>query len=94
MLASEGAATYPTLGPSTRFPPRTALVERLYPAGSNEPQVFLAMERRPTPNPASGSEWEMFVIGPDGKSIERGDLPACQRCHAEAPQEGVFGEAR
>jgi hypothetical protein len=37
-------------------------------------------------------DWEFLVLDSAGVIQEQGELPLCQRCHAEAP-DSVFGAA-
>lgn len=104
-LASSGADAYPRAGPTRRFEPGAALVQRLYAPGATEPEVLFAMVQRPQDRAApdaagttleetSARDWEYLVVTPAGLVLERGALDACVRCHAEAPHHGVFGRAR
>jgi hypothetical protein len=52
--------------------------------------VTLAMEKvavGPT------ARWEFAVVDPEGWVVERGRIPSCVRCHAEAARDEVFGPA-
>lgn len=105
VLASPKADAYPDLGPSRALAEGSVLVERLYPTGGDAPDVIFAMVRAPQPADARAQAtaedlsfpWEMLVVGPDGMIEERGaggPLETCVRCHAEAPNEGVFGRGQ
>lgn len=97
-LASPEASDYPDLGPARSLPPGSAIVQRLYAPNAATPEVLFAMARARDPAPTqvapSGAAWEFFVLSPDGAVQERGALETCARCHAEAPNQGVFGRAR
>lgn len=93
ILASPEAAAYPDLGPAKPLSPGSALVERLYLPGAATPDIVFAMAA-PTEVTPSGAPWEFLVLAPNGTVEERGPLETCARCHAEAPNDGVFGRAR
>ncbi len=94
VLANELAASYPRVARDASFSAGAILVEQLRAPGRAEPTVQLAMAKgQPGSSPASG-DWEFLVLSPDGKVEERGALPRCSRCHAEAPQAFVFGGPR
>jgi hypothetical protein len=38
--------------------------------------------------------WEYVVVAPDGTVEDRGALPLCARCHADAPADSLFGVPR
>lgn len=56
-------------------------------AKSEEPGPVYAMHK-------AQSGWEFLVVDPGGAIRERGALPLCQRCHAEAVADHLFGVAR
>src|SRR5262249_21737523 len=88
------AGTYPVLGPESRLPQGATLVERLFPPEGATPGAYLVMVKRPAGYDPSGGDWEYLVVLPDGRIEQRGILPLCARCHAEAPQDRVFGGGR
>lgn len=93
-LANEVASAYPDLGPARVLPPGSVVVQRLFEPGAPSPVVLFAMVKREASEPAAGGAWELVVLDPSGLVSERGALEACARCHAEAPNDGVFGRAR
>ena len=93
MLAG-GAGTYPALGPSSRLPPGATLVERLFTPGAAAPLAYFVMVKRPPGFDAAGGDWEYLVVSPAAEIEQRGALPLCARCHAEAPHDHLFGPGR
>lgn len=94
VLANDAAKAYPPLGPQGALPPGAVLVEAHYRAGSAEPVVLFAMAKQPPGFDPEGGDWEYLIIEPGGLVNERGRLPLCARCHAEAPHDHLFGPAR
>jgi hypothetical protein len=37
-----------------------------------------------------GTDWRYTAVGPRGELVKEGLLPACEGCHAEAPDDHVF----
>jgi len=93
VLARE-AGTYPMIGPESRLPPGATLVERLLEPGGTAPAAYFVMVKRAPGFDAAGGDWEYLIIAPSGKIEQRGILPLCARCHAEAPHDRLFGGAR
>lgn len=94
ILADEGAVAYPALGPLRSIPPGATLVERLSPRGGAEPAAYLAMVKRPAGFDPPGGDWEYLVLDAAGHMEQRGRLPLCARCHADAPHDHLFGTGR
>lgn len=88
------AGTYPKLGPETRLAPGATLVERLFEPGATAPSAYFVMVKRPPGFDAAGGDWEYLVVAPSGQIEQRGALPLCARCHAEAPHDRLFGGGR
>jgi hypothetical protein len=93
VLASS-AATYPKVGREERLPVGATLIERLYQHGSATPIAFFAMVKRPPGFDPPGGDWEYVVLSASGQTEQRGALPLCARCHAEAPHDHLFGRGR
>lgn len=93
-ILAAGAGTYPRLGPDSRLPPGATLVERLHDAGSAVPLAYFVMIKRQPGFDPTGSDWEYLVVAPSGEIEQRGALPLCARCHAEAPHDRLFGAPR
>ncbi len=89
-----GAGVYPALGPGSKLPPGATLVERLFEPGAATPRVYFVMVKRAPGYDAPGGDWEYLVVDPGGAVEERGVLPLCARCHAEAPHDRLFGGGR
>lgn len=94
ILADDGAAAYPALGPLRRIEVGGTLVERLLPRGSPEATTYFAMVKRPVGYDPAGGDWEYLVIEASGRIEQRGRLPLCARCHADAPHDHLFGSGR
>jgi hypothetical protein len=94
VLANEPALSYPALGPSRELAPGAVLVEAHYRAGGSSPVVFFAMSKRSPGFDPAGGDWEYLIVEPGGAIRQRGRLPLCARCHAEAPYDHLFGPPR
>ena len=94
ILADVGASAYPALGPLRRLEPGATLVQRLSPRGSPAPAAYFVMVKRPAGYDPDGHEWEYLVVDPAGRIEQRGRLPLCARCHADAPHDYLFGTGR
>ncbi|MFT3769587.1 MAG: hypothetical protein QM820_29475 [Minicystis sp.] len=88
------AGPYPQMGPETRLGPGATLVERLFEPGGAAPVAYFAMVKRPPGFAPGGGDWEYLVVSPSGQIEQRGPLPLCARCHAEAPHDRLFGAGR
>lgn len=88
------ASPYPRLGPARPLPPGAILVESHYRPGGTEPVALLAMMKHPPGYDPQAGDWEYLVVTPAGEATQRGRLPLCQRCHAEAPHDHLFGGPR
>jgi hypothetical protein len=92
VLVNEDAAAYPALGPQRGLGAGAVLVEALYRPGSPTLEAYFVMARR---GPGGGEGgWEYLIVAPTGEVDQRGRLPLCERCHAEAPHDHVFGRPR
>jgi hypothetical protein len=63
------------------------------PGGAQPATHFVMIKRAPGYDPPGG-DWEFIVVSPDGHVEDRGPLPLCARCHAEAPRDHLFGGGR
>lgn len=89
---NDAAAAYPSLGPQRRLDAGAVVVEALYDPGADAVVTYLGMAKS---RAEGGKEaWEYLVIAPSGEIEQRGLLPLCERCHAEAPDDHLFGHAR
>lgn len=93
-VLAAAAGAYPMLGPESRVPAGATLIERLYEPGGTKPVAYFAMVKRPTGFDAAGGDWEYLVLSATGQTEQRGALPLCARCHAEAPHDRLFGRGR
>lgn len=89
-----GAGVYPALGPESRLAPGATLVERLFAPGAAAPLTYFVMVKRAPGFDAAGGDWEYLVVSPGAEIEQRGTLPLCGRCHAEAPHDHLFGPGR
>jgi hypothetical protein len=94
VLASPEAHPYPSLGPRHAVRVGATLVERHSPPGQPDVAAYFAMIKRPPGFDPDGGDWEYAVIAPDGRVEQRGVLPLCARCHADAPHDHLFGGSR
>lgn len=94
VLANEASRPYPSTAGRTPLREGSMLVERLFPAGRNEVAAYFVMVKRGAGFDRDGNDWEYLVVMPQGAVEARGVLPLCQRCHAEAPRDFVFGGGR
>lgn len=90
-ILAGSAGAYPKPGAAA---PGATLVERLFPPGSTSPSAFFVMVKRPPGFDPAGGDWEYLVVTPSGQVEQRGVLPLCARCHAEAPRDRLFGGVR
>ena len=88
------AGTYPQLGPESRIPAGATLVERLFEPGGASPVAYFVLVKRAPGFDPGGNDWEYLVVTPNGSIEQRGPLPLCARCHAEAPYDRLFGAGR
>ena len=91
VLVNDAASAYPLLGPRRSLGAGAVLVEALYRPGLPDVEVYFVMARRP--DDAEG-RWEYLIVAPTGQVAQRGHLVLCDRCHAEAPHDRVFGRPR
>lgn len=93
-VLAASAGPYPKLGPDTQMPPGATLIERLFQPGSATPAAYFAMVKRQPGFDPAGGDWEYLVVSAAGQTEQRGNLPLCARCHAEAPHDHLFGRGR
>lgn len=94
VLVNDAAKPYPAIGPATRPSADAMLVEALRRAPEGEPVIYFVMMRREAGFDPRGGDWEYLVVDRDGRAVQRGVLPLCARCHAEAPAHRLFGPPR
>jgi hypothetical protein len=94
VLVNDAAKAYPALGPHRTLMPGATLVERHVARGAETTAVYFAMVKRSPGYDPDGGDWEYLVVSPDGTIEERGRIPLCGRCHAEAPHDHLFGAGR
>jgi hypothetical protein len=75
-------------------PPGALVAERLFDTGKAASALYFVMVKRPTGFDPAGDDWEYLVVTEDGRVEERGKMPLCARCHAEAPHDHLFGGIR
>ncbi len=94
VLIDEAAAPYPKLGPSRQVGVGATLVERHLLRETDTASIYFAMVKRPPGYDPTGGDWEYLVLAPTGEIEQRGRLPLCARCHADAPHDHLFGPIR
>lgn len=82
ILASPALGSYPSLGPGRALEAGTVVVEA-YPASADAPAVYYGMQRR-------NDGWAYAVTDERGTPRPE-NLAQCARCHADAPNQGLFG---
>jgi hypothetical protein len=85
-----GAAIAALIGPTSRMPEGSVLVQRHTQRQGGVDLGLFAMEKRGAGYFPAGGDWEYVVVGRDGRVEARGKLESCARCHAEAPVDFVF----
>ena len=93
-VLAAAAGPYPILGRDQRAPAGATLIERLFQPGGATPVAFFAMVKRAPGFDPAGGDWEYIVVSASGQTEQRGALPLCARCHAEAPHDRLFGRGR
>ena len=81
-LASPTLGSYRSLGPGLALATGTVVVEA-YPASASVPAVYYGMQRR-------DDGWAYAVTDERGTPRPE-NLAQCARCHADAPNQGLFG---
>jgi hypothetical protein len=94
VLVDDAATAYPALGPLRPIAPGATLIERLYPHGVPDVAAYFAMAKRAPGYDPAGGDWEYLVLDAAGHIEQRGRLPLCGRCHADAPHDHLFGTGR
>jgi hypothetical protein len=85
------AGGYPALRGNQPLPPGAVFLAAHYLPGSAEVVVLLAMVKRPPGYDSAAGDWEYLILTPTGEATHRGRIALCQRCHAEAPRDHLFG---
>ena len=93
-VAPLGEAGYAALSPATELAAGTVVAELTRDAARATPGPTLVMVRREAGYDVEGHDWEYVVVDSGGRVEARGPLPACRRCHAEAPSRFLFGAPR
>lgn len=75
---------YVTLLPGTALADGALLAAFHHDPKRGQPGPIYVMEKL-------GGAWRFSVVGADGKLERSGELELCQRCHAEAVSDQVFG---
>jgi hypothetical protein len=86
---NEDAAGYGTRGRGA-FRVGARIVASLAPSADAPAELHYAMTRVVETSEPNRTGWAFEVIDPTGTVLSEGSLPLCERCHAEAPREGVF----
>ncbi len=94
VVTNAAAAAYPTLGPRSDLPVGSMIVETHRSRGRDDIVAHLVMTKRSPGFDPRGGDWEYAVVTATGEIEDRGPLPTCARCHAEAPHDRLFGPPR
>jgi hypothetical protein len=87
----DASAMYAGLSRSSRFSEGAVLVKKHSEKDSHAPGPIFVMTKRAPGFFPQGGDWEYLVADADGWVEDRGPLPTCGRCHAEAGADWVFG---
>lgn len=81
----ESLAAYQNLTAGTEFAAGTVVAQfQEDPHNGAQGPVFVMSK-------TNADKWEFMVVDPDGWIHDRGEIPLCARCHAEAVADGLFG---
>ena len=84
-------ASYTGLTASTRFAEGSVLAKKHAAVSTSAPGPTFAMVKRAPGFFPEGGDWEYVALDAEGHVEDRGKLPLCARCHAEANADSVFG---
>lgn len=93
VLTNAEASAYPSLGPARTVAAGAVLVEAHYKPGSSDLVILFVMEKKPPGFDPEGGDWEYLVVEPSGVIRHQAHATLCARCHAEAPNDHLFGVA-
>jgi hypothetical protein len=94
VLANDLAApAYLKLPAAAAFPQGSVVVQTHTDRLAGSPGPVFAMVKREPGYFAAGGDWEYIVTLADGRLEDRGQLPQCARCHADAASGWLFGLA-
>jgi hypothetical protein len=79
---------YLGLGPGVALDPGSVLVEALTDRSKSRPDELYVMEK------LGDGTWRFLVVSVDGTIDTAAGTTLCQRCHAEAGADGLFGIPR
>lgn len=83
-------ATYRALGPESHVAVGAIAVEE-HRDSEGKPGPTYAMVKRDAGFDVQGGDWEYLVLDGAGRVEQRGVIPLCARCHADAPVDRLFG---
>ena len=81
---------YRALGPSSAAEPGSVAVES-HQTPDGQPGLQYGMVKHEAGFDSNGGDWEYLVMNAEGQVESRGALAFCARCHADAPQDHLFG---
>lgn len=67
------------------------IVEVLRAPGTDAVEALFVMHKQAAGYDPDGHDWEYLVVDHSGQIEDRGRIELCERCHAEAPAEHLFG---
>ena len=94
IVVNDAATAYPSVGPERSMPKGALLVEVLRAAPDSPAEGYLAMRKQAPGFYPDGGDWAYSAYGPDGRPLDPGANSLCARCHAEAPNNWLFGPPR
>lgn len=83
-------AAYRALGPESRVAAGSIVIEE-HKDSEGKPAPTYAMVKRDAGFDVQGGDWEYLVLDAQGRVEQRGAIPLCARCHADAPVDHLFG---
>jgi hypothetical protein len=81
----EARDLYQGLLPETTLPVGAVVAELQQDPTTRQPGLAYVMTK------LGRNRWEFMLVKADGRILERGDVPFCARCHAEAVADSLFG---
>lgn len=83
-------AAYRSLGPESQIEIGSIVIEE-HKDNTGKPGPVYAMVKRDPGYDVPGGDWEYLVLDGAGRIEQRGAIPLCARCHADAAVDHLFG---
>ncbi len=84
-VSPDAKETYQQLLPGATLPVGAVVAELQQDPASGQPGLSYVMTK------LDADRWEFMLVRANGQILERGDVPPCARCHAEATSDSLFG---